>query len=48
MSEAIGANIEQARQHRANSMKLNVLMALASIMTVIVTICGVIVAAKFH
>jgi len=46
MSEAIGASIEQKRQHEANSMKLNIIMALAAIMAVIVAVAGIYVSVE--
>ena len=43
MSEAIGASLEQARQHKANSLKLNIIMALAAVMALVISAVGIFV-----
>lgn len=43
MSEAIGASIEQRKQHESNSRKLNVIMALAAIMALVISVVGIFV-----
>ena len=43
MSEAKGARDEQERQHKSNSMKLNIIIAICALLTVVLTACGIIV-----
>jgi hypothetical protein len=43
MSEARGVELEQTRRHRSNSFKLNFLMVMGAIATLIVTIVGIFV-----
>ena len=43
MSEAIGASIEQRKQHESNSRKLNVIMVLAALMALVISVVGIFV-----